>query len=931
MHQKPSFEQIEEIFLAALEIEPERRSEFIRQACAQDEALRLEVESLLAHEGKDVSRFAVAAVGGVAAALPGANSPEPQEERAGPYRLMRQLGAGGMGAVWLGVRDDDEFRHEVAVKFLRHSLQSEYTLRRFRHERQILAGLHHPNIAALYDGGTTTDGRPYIVMEYVQGPPVTDYCRDRRLSLADRIRLFRKICAAVQHAHRNLIVHRDLKPSNILVNEDGEPKLLDFGIAKLLDPSAGEMDLTQTSMRLLTPEYASPEQVRAEPVTTATDVYALGLILYELLTGKRAQAVKTNSELELHKAICESLPDKPSTAARRASANPETATLPAASPGTLAGDLDNIVLMALRKEPERRYPSVEQFSDDLARYLEGRPVSARDDSFRYRAGKFLRRNALVSAITAVAVLSAIAGVIATLRQAERAERRFAQVRRLANTFLFDFHDRIQNLPGSTETRAFVVNTALTYLDSLAAEANNDPGLLRELADAYVKIGDVQGLQGSANLGRPKDAHVSYAKALSIATQIQRTNPGPSTLVLLSRIHLRQGMTESAIGDTARMIDLHRQAVDLARRAAEQGGGAEARLQWIASLSQFGQQLISQAKLSEAIDQLRTAVSVEAQESKPDDAVGAYRIGLSHSTLASALKMKGDHEGALDELAVAQRLGEKAAALSPQDTRPQMLLMNIHKELGDTVSSPFSPIEPDWPRCVREFSAMHKIAAQLLEKDPKNQVAAFNVFFSLMCVAEAQGYIDPAQGIKTNERARELHQQYEAIHSGNLFSERALMNLHLTNAGLNYALGRYKEVAQDATRSLEILETMHQRDPKRFLLVRDRINVLTWRAKGLLKQGRLAEAEADLSICRTMTPQLPPWKTRNRDIRECADCFETSGYVARARKAGRAAEQEYFGKALEHWRIMKARGQQSTHIDMRIARLENLLRESGGAR
>src|SRR5262249_25625550 len=288
-----------------------------------------------------------------------------------------------MGAVYEADRDDEQFRQQVAIKIIKRGMDTDFVRDRFLRERQILATLDHPHIARLFDGGATEDGRPYFVMEFVDGEPITDYCRRRELPLDEKLKLFRDVCSAVQHAHQKLVVHRDLKPSNILVTADGTPKLLDFGIAKLLAPDTGEaVTRTETAIRLMTPDYASPEQVRGGAITTATDVYSLGVSLYELLTGRRPYQFETYSPLEIERAICDPEPPPPSDAARR---QPGTSLKLARQ---LAGDLDNIVLMAMRKKPDRRYQSVEQFSADLLRFGAGLPVAARPDSFVYRTGKF---------------------------------------------------------------------------------------------------------------------------------------------------------------------------------------------------------------------------------------------------------------------------------------------------------------------------------------------------------------------------------------------------------------------------------------------------------------------------------------------------------------------------------------------------------------
>jgi serine/threonine protein kinase len=362
-------------------------------------------------------------------------------------------------------------------------------LARFRNERQILAALDHPHIAALYDGGSTEEGLPYIVMEYVAGQPLNQYCDSHGLSLATKLRLFRQICDAVQYAHQKLIVHRDLKPANILVTADGVPKLLDFGIAKLLlaPELLGDAALrTETGVSVMTPDYASPEQIRGEAVSTASDVYSLGVVLYELLAGQRPHALARHDRVELLREICETDPKPPS----------------AAGDAALRGDLDTIVLKALHRDPARRYRSVEQFSEDIRRYLENRPVTARPDTLVYRLSRFTARNPWGIAAVAALVLSLASGTAVSLSQARTAQQRFQQVRKLAGRFI-ELHDDVARLPGSTAVRAKMVATALDYLDNLARSAGNDSELLHELGQAYAKVADAQGGRGRPTWAAPK--------------------------------------------------------------------------------------------------------------------------------------------------------------------------------------------------------------------------------------------------------------------------------------------------------------------------------------------------------------------------------------------------------------------------------------------
>lgn len=411
------WQEVRSLFGAALEHAPEEWPAWLEDACGNDAELRDEVRSLLAAHGED----------GIFLPEP-SPSPDPLiGQQIGPYEVQQRLGGGGMGIVYLASRVDGQFRKRVALKVLKPGMDSEEILRRFRTERQILAALDHPNIARLLDGGTTERGLPFFAMEYVEGRPITEYCEQEGLPIGARLELFRTVCSAVQFAHQNLVVHRDLKPANILVGADGTPKLLDFGIAKLLNPdlSPQTLALTAAGVRPLTLEYASPEQIRGGHITTASDVYSLGVLLYELLAGRHPYRGEGCTIEELVHRITEVDPEPPSGSA------------PAQVMKRLAGDLDCIVLTALRKEPRHRYPSVERLSEDIRRFLEGLPILARKSTVSYRLGKFARRHRLgvaVAATLAAAVLLFGAGMgalaLRLARERERAElaqRRAEQV------------------------------------------------------------------------------------------------------------------------------------------------------------------------------------------------------------------------------------------------------------------------------------------------------------------------------------------------------------------------------------------------------------------------------------------------------------------------------------------------------------------------
>jgi tetratricopeptide (TPR) repeat protein len=553
--------RVEELYHSAVEVPESQRAAFLRESSAGDEALRCEVESLLAYQN-DSEEF-IEMPGMEVAARILAQDPNkgqdvsesaPVDGSISRYRILEKIGAGGMGEVYRAVRADGQFTKEVAIKLVRGGFNTAFVLERFRNERQILAGLDHPNIARLLDGGTNDAGIPYLVMELVKGAPIDQYCDTHRLTVTQRLQLFRDVCAAVQYAHQRLVIHRDIKPSNVLVTEEGVPKLLDFGIAKILDPSIGAETTLEHPM---TPEYASPEQIRRGPITTATDVYSLGVVLYRLLTGRSPYDRDTSSTHELARAICDTDPARPSTVVLKKEAawvgeqgpppTPEmVSSLREGSPAKLqrrlAGDLDDILLMALRKEPSLRYGSVEHFAEDIRNHLEGRPVNASKGSWNYRAEKFVARHRVGVAATTAIVLALAAGVGATVREARiarkqaeiastqqaRAEKRFNDVRQLSDSLIFDVHDAIQNLPGATPARKLLLDRAVQYLDRVANDSGGDSSLQRELGWGYQRLAVVQGNSAESSLGDQNAADASNQKATALFEAVAKANPNNAT-------------------------------------------------------------------------------------------------------------------------------------------------------------------------------------------------------------------------------------------------------------------------------------------------------------------------------------------------------------------------------------------------------------------
>jgi len=431
------------------------------------------------------------------------------------YFVLDKLGEGGMGAVFLAEHCGQGFSQRVALKLIKRGMDTNAVLGRFLLERQILAGLEHPNIARLYGGGSTKDGLPYFVMEYVEGESIRDFCDNRRFDINDRLRLFTKVCGAISYAHQQLIVHRDIKPSNVIVTASGEPKLLDFGIAKLLLPDRNDAERTATQFHVMTPEYASPEQLSGGKTSTATDVYSLGVVLYELLTGTRPFDFKGKSLIEISDALKTQRPVRPSECqliTERASdvmpTSPvleDAATLSGSktqglqrSTRGLKGDLDNIILQAIRREPDRRYQSVVELSDDIERYLAGLPVRATGDTVRYRASKFFKRHRAIVTATACFMLLLLASTALTgwqyfvaRAQKAKAEHRLAELRGVAKSLLTETNAQLAQLPQGFVIRKSIIEKSVAVLDNLAGDESNDPKFLNELADAYAELGKLR--------------------------------------------------------------------------------------------------------------------------------------------------------------------------------------------------------------------------------------------------------------------------------------------------------------------------------------------------------------------------------------------------------------------------------------------------------
>ncbi len=707
--------EVEQVLAAAMDLQDPERSAYLDRICEARPAIRSEVDSLLAAylEAGDFIESAIASEMGR-----DGRPPAPLiSRRVGPYRLIKELGRGGMATVYLGQRDDGQFSKDVAVKLIGAVTPSPESLRRFEEERQILATLEHPNIVRLLDGGVTEDGLQYIIMEYVEGLPIDEYCERKGLKLEERLKLFQTICSAVHLAHQRLVLHRDIKPGNILVTAEGVPKLLDFGIGKILNPvfDSSPKQATLTLMPAMTPEYASPEQLQGGMITTSSDVYSLGVLLYELLTGERPYCLAGTTLSETLRIVCEQDPERPS------GKRPE-----------LRGDLDAIVLKAMRKEPSQRYTSAEEFSSDIGRYLSNWPVLARRGSFRYEARKFVARHKLavsVSAVATILTLAGVAGVIVESRvaRAERgkAERRFNDVRRLASSVIFEMNDGIANLPGSTAVRRLLVTRALEYLDSLAKEAQGDASLQLDLALAYVRVGDVQGGPDAANLGDIKGAFRSYEKARSAIQAVLTRNPDLTQgLIQLANLNDKFGGLYIFLRDYPHALEAAKAELSgweaITRRAPDIKDSAYG----IASAHFMIAKVLQDTKPDQALTEFQASQKIHEAllAASPQSAREQRNLALDHKYLCHIFEER-DLAKAAEHCQLAVDLDEKRAAANPGDLEAKQDLAYSLSQSGTIYDN-----KNDFPAAFKSFSRSLLIRQSVVDADPQNARARTSLIY-----------------------------------------------------------------------------------------------------------------------------------------------------------------------------------------------------------
>lgn len=844
------WQQIKAIFNEAVEFAPDEWEFILSSQNGADPEILAEVRKLLAGENQNKFENPVADISHLWQEEESAESFSGR--RIGSYRIKREIGRGGMGIVFEAEREGTDFSQTVALKLLKRGMDSEAMLRRFRHERQILASLEHPHIARLLDGGISAEDTPFFAMEYVYGKPLDVYCREKNLSVSERLRLFLQVCSAVSFAHSRLVVHRDLKPTNIFVTADGSVKLLDFGIAKILSPENEYKTQTVTSLGMMTPAYASPEQIKGEIVSTASDIYSLGLILFELLTGAAAYEFPNKRPDDIAKIICEIEPPRPSSvlssrlqvpsskwkddsfenddketnnSGKTTNSKSKTQNLK-----SLRGDLDNIILKALRKEPARRYASVEQFANDIKKHLDGLPVIARADTLSYRCSKFVSRN-IVPVVAGILIFLTLLGGIATTswqaRRAEQqralAEKRFNQVRELANNVVFKYHDEIKDLQGATHVRQVLVEDALKYLDNLQEDAMSDNDLKRDLALAYVRVGNVQGGAYQANLGDSKGAAESYEKAINLLEPLAENSADVKLLSALRDAYTESGRAFYRIGEFEKQAQYQQKGFAVSKRiVALDPDDIEPKIYHARSLVHYGDS-IPNTEMPRRMEIYRRAYAIidEVIKTAPDDetanrmlATATHRLQLHNWLFAE--EAKKNHEPDKQKSFLEEALG---FAQRSSDAQKKVLSIN-----------------PENPLYQRNFAGS-KINIGKIYRESGDTVQALKLLQEAM-----QTMIEISQKDANNQEIKlDIKESCEEI--ALTFIKR----------------GEYGKAEEYFRRAVELSETLLKKDPENFDYYMARLQLEQIYADAFLEKGERSRAKSIYEKALTLANVKPPEK------------------------------------------------------------------------
>jgi serine/threonine protein kinase len=795
--------KVEALFMEAAELPASDREAFVREKSAGDNMIREEVLALLAYcDGEPLDLLA--ALSADAASV--MNEEPAVGQTLGPYRIERELGRGGMAVVYLAVRVDGEFQKHVAIKLIKRGMDTAAVIERLRRERRILAQLDHPNIGRLLDGGTTPEGLPYILMEYVDGLPIDIFCTEHKLGIVERCLLMRQVFEAVSYAHRKLVVHRDLKPTNILVTADGSPKLLDFGLAKILGAESDGSVTVAEHASPLTPNYASPEQLRGAALSTATDIYSLGLIFHELLTGQLPHLRLASDRKDWEKAVCETEIGRPSLLVADERRRKQ-----------MQGDLDTILMKAMRKEPDRRYASVDELARDVRRYLEFRPILARPDSFWYRSQKFLRRRRYPLLAAAAAVLSLVLGLVIAVTQARkaeiarrRAEDQLTQMVGLSNRSLSDVHALMERLPGATAARRELIQISLDFLEGVSKDESTNPSLRIAMAKAYLRLGDLLGDPDADSLGDEKGALKSYKTATALLDRVPAGMGGRERL--LDWLDL-QKKTASLMGTTPAATTLLQQvlAVTLKWRPDELADKDIARSQAGLYLRLARAYTGDYQRADTYATQYRA--KIEALLHKyPDDPELQYDLSVAETAKGWALRSLGDPESSAIYYLRTVQLREILVQKHPADLLYQRALMLAYEHYGDLLGG---ALQTNLGRIAeaREYYKKAQPFAEARSGDPKN--TAGSASFAGFLMRESRVDVSGEQQLESLKNLRRAEGIFEtlAASGGGPIVDRGLARAHVQLGRCLNGLGRSQEAIAEFERGLAAVERVLTANPK----------------------------------------------------------------------------------------------------------------------
>jgi serine/threonine protein kinase len=818
-----TWDRVQALFLDAADLRADEQQAFLDTHCEGDGQLRAMVAALLASDRREGASIQAAIENEATRMFESPLAPE----RLGAYRIEREIGRGGMGTVYLASRADDQFHKSVAIKVIKHGMDTAEALARFRDERQILANLDHGYIARLLDAGSTPDGRPFFVMEHVEGRPVDVFCREQHLDTKSRCRLFLKICEAVSYAHRNLVIHRDLKPANIFITPEGTPKLLDFGVAKLLDQSARNAETTSAVARPFTPEYASPEQVVGVQVTTAADVYSLGAVLYELVTGERAQPVREGaSPREIEQMICESEPLGPRLVSN------------------VDADLDSIVLAAMRKEPERRYASIDLLAEDIRRYLDSRPIAARKDSPWYRLRKFAKRQRYALGAGMVAFASLLCGVViafseareakanlhAAVREQHRAEQRLAEIVSMSDRSLSEVYALMEPLPGALPARKELVSSTLVFLENLMKDASSNPSLQFAIATAYSRLGDIQGDMDASNIGDFAGALRSYRAASALAGE---SADNATRLTLWAELQEKIGKLLPDVGDIGGAREVLRHAIEVVDRS-NLAPATRQRLRGGLYLY-----------LSRATIDLPVALNL-AQESRsaarsaavlaPTDPAVQFLLSTAETQVGFVYRLMGDLKAAEPFYAAGMKIREHLMREHPNDVLYRRSAKLAYEHYADLMAGP-ERANLGRPDLARIYFEKARPIEEMSAADSQNSLLQFD--YAMFLLSSQRIEMPPAEmerSLPQLRKAASIFAQLARAEPTVLRYPRALSSTQQAIGARLIQLGRYAQSVAEYRRAVAVNENILARDVSNKVILRDALHVDLDLIRALLLAG-----------------------------------------------------------------------------------------------